>query len=279
MAILAHCLAGWSNRQLARFWPWNSRFESLPGSPLASSGGPVLAGEATATGDRWRSVGATELTATPAVPSRPRPMKRVALIAAAGIAVLFARAGTLSLRGARGVHVLRARWPPGQIVVAVGTITARMLVGAQPGVAEDFRFSSGDRLTLSALLSTGRGENAVRAALYAVAHDREGPERGRHRGECARSRHATARPRTSSRSSVRRRRALSPISEGGRPPAIVRRTLDPLRAAPLGDLSTAPTPPTVHRRHRGTCAAHRRALARSGAARPSHGRRRDYAAA
>ena len=24
--------AGWSNRQLARFWPWNSRFESLPGS-------------------------------------------------------------------------------------------------------------------------------------------------------------------------------------------------------------------------------------------------------
>ena len=31
-AILAHCLAGWSNRQLARFWPWNSRFESLPGS-------------------------------------------------------------------------------------------------------------------------------------------------------------------------------------------------------------------------------------------------------
>jgi hypothetical protein len=31
-AILANCLAGWSNRQLARFWPWNSRFESLPGS-------------------------------------------------------------------------------------------------------------------------------------------------------------------------------------------------------------------------------------------------------
>jgi hypothetical protein len=24
--------AGWSNRQLARFWPWNSRFESLPRS-------------------------------------------------------------------------------------------------------------------------------------------------------------------------------------------------------------------------------------------------------
>ncbi|MEY2441952.1 MAG: hypothetical protein QOJ46_1378 [bacterium] len=37
-AILAHCLAGWSNRQLARFWPWNSRFESLPGSVEAPRG-------------------------------------------------------------------------------------------------------------------------------------------------------------------------------------------------------------------------------------------------
>jgi hypothetical protein len=31
-AILGVALAGWSNRQLARFWPWNSRFESLPRS-------------------------------------------------------------------------------------------------------------------------------------------------------------------------------------------------------------------------------------------------------
>jgi hypothetical protein len=35
-APAAHRLtAGWSNRQLARFWPWNSRFESLPRSLLA----------------------------------------------------------------------------------------------------------------------------------------------------------------------------------------------------------------------------------------------------
>ena len=30
--------AGWSNRQLARFWPWNSRFESLPRSSAVPPG-------------------------------------------------------------------------------------------------------------------------------------------------------------------------------------------------------------------------------------------------
>src|SRR5579884_2786377 len=35
--------AGWSNWQLARFWPWNSRFESLPGSYEGlTSGNPAL---------------------------------------------------------------------------------------------------------------------------------------------------------------------------------------------------------------------------------------------
>jgi hypothetical protein len=30
--VVNRSTAGWSNRQLARFWPWNSRFESLPRS-------------------------------------------------------------------------------------------------------------------------------------------------------------------------------------------------------------------------------------------------------
>ena len=52
LATMPGALAGWCNRQHARFWPWYSRFESLPGSCATAE--PARDGRGAPAGDARR---------------------------------------------------------------------------------------------------------------------------------------------------------------------------------------------------------------------------------